>query len=144
MNLETRAYVNQSRKVWILLFLFSIVVLGIGIYLGFIKSRGYVRSTGVVISLRAEDTYDSERGGTVTYYYPTVRYTVDGREYQGELDMSAAESSMGRELKIQYDPNDPSRVNSYSPGIVIYIIILGGVLVVLSIAMLFRSVKTSE
>ncbi len=144
MNLETRAYVNQSKKVWILLFFFSIVVLGVGIYLGFIKSKGFVQSTGVVISLRAEETYDSEIGSNVTYYYPTVRYTVDGREYQGELDMSAAESSMGRKLKIQYDPNDPSRVNSYSPGIVTFIIILGGVLVVLSIAMLFRSVKTSE
>ena len=118
--------------------------MAVEIYIGFVKSRGYVRSTGVVVSLRAEETYDSDRGGTVTYYYPTVRYTVDGREYQGELDMSAAESSMGRELKIQYDPNDPSRVNSYSPGIVIYILIVSGVLLLLSVFMLLRRNKTSD
>ena len=137
MEVKTRVYTAQSKKVWIVVLVFALVVLAIGVYLGFIKSNGYVRTTGTIESFRAEESYDSDMG-YVTYYYPTVRYIVDGKAYTGELDISSSPGNIGKEVKVQYDPENPSKVNSYSPGIVLYILALGVVLAAVSLFQLLR------
>ena len=106
-------------------------------YLGFIKSGGYVKSTGVIVSLSERESYDSDLG-KVTYYYPTVKHTVNGREYTGTLDISTGAGAVGSEVKILYDPQDPSKINSHSPGIVIYIFAVGGILFALAVFKLVR------
>ncbi len=137
MEFNTRVYSASGRKVWTVVLVFSLAILAVGIYLGFIKSGGYVRSTGVVVSLKEEESYDSDLG-KVTYYYPTVKHTVNGREYTGTLDISTGAEDIGSEVKILYDPQDPSKINSYSPGIVIYIFAVGGILFALAVFKLVR------
>ena len=132
MKVEKTVIVNDSRKLWIFLLVFSLAVMAVGVYLGFIKSAGYVRTTGVVVGNREETRFDSDTG-TKTTYYPTVSYTVDGKEYTGTLDIGGGYCAIGEELKIQYDPDDPSKVNSYSPGVVILIFVLSVPLFALSV-----------
>ena len=126
---ETNDNVKVTRvggdKGWIFFLVFALIIYAIGVYLGFIKSAGFVRTTGVVVSVRAEEHYDSERGKNVATYYSTVRYTVDGKEYTGELDIGNAGGGIGEEVSIQYNPEDPGEVNMYSPGIVILIFAVG-------------------
>lgn len=134
MNSNLRVEKAGAGGIWTFLLVFSAVILFIGVYLGFIKSHGYVKATGVVVSLREEERIDADEGhDTVIDYYPTVKFNVDGKEYTGELDISTGPGAVGEEVKIQYDPLDPSKVNSYSPGIVTYIFVVGIVLLAVSV-----------
>lgn len=136
-------YVAEGRKIWTFVLVFALLVLVVGVYLGFIKSSGYVKSTGVVVSLREQTVTDVDTGYT-TYYYPTVSHTVDGKEYTGALDINVGSDSIGQEMKIQYDPDDPSKINSYSPGIVIYIFAVGIILAGVSVYKLITAKKENE
>ena len=142
MNGEKRVRVEEAsgKKIWIFLLVFSMIVLAIGVYRGFIKSAGYVKTTGVVVSLREETQYDTDTGSNRTYYFPTVSYNVDGEEYTGELDIGSG-YSIGEELKIQYDPQDPSKVNSDTPVITIIIFVICIPFIALSV---FRLIKESK
>ena len=126
----------------IIILLMAIVALAVGVYYGFIKSRGYVKSKGIIISVKAVETKDNEKH-TYTHYYPTVKYTVDGKEYTGALDLEGP-NAIGAEIDIQYDPADPSKVHSYSPGTVIACFVVGGLLLLLAIILFVRVAHNQE
>ncbi len=120
----------------IIILLLALVALGAGVYNGFIKSRGYVKSKGTIISVRAVERVDNEHH-TYTHYYPTVKYTVDGKEYTGALDLEGP-NEIGAEMDIQYDPADPSKVHSYSPKTVILCFVVGGLMLLFAIFLFVR------
>ena len=126
----------------IIILLMALVALAVGVYYGFIKSRGYVKSKGIIISVKAVETKDNEKH-TYTHYYPTVKYTVDGKEYTGALDLEGP-NAIGAEIDIQYDPADPSKVHSYSPGTVIACFVVGGLLLLLAIILFVRVAHNQE
>ena len=76
MEFETKVYSAGGRKVWTVVLVFSLAILAVGIYLGFIKSGGYVRSTGVLVSLREEESYDSDLGYVTNLYFCSGWHTV--------------------------------------------------------------------
>ncbi len=137
MQVEKKVTVATSRKIWVFLLVFSLIVMAIGVYRAFIKSAGYAKTTGVVVSLREEKNYDSDTGVYRSVYFPTVSYTVDGKEFTGELDIGSG-FSVGETLDIQYDPQDPSKVNSDTPVVNIIIFAISGTLLALSVFMLIR------
>ena len=143
MKVEKRVTVASGKKIWIFLLIFSMIVLAIGVYRGFIKSAGYVKTTGVVVSLREDTQYDSDTGNYRTYYYPTVSYNVDGEEYTGALDIGGG-YSIGEELKIQYDPQDPSKVNSDTPVVTIIIFVITIPFIALSVWRLIKESKEEQ
>lgn len=112
--------------------------------MGFIKSAGFVKTTGVVVSVRTVEHYDSELGRNVESYYPTVAYTVDGEEYTGELDIGNLGDGEGKEVSIQYNPNNPAEVNYYSPGTVILIFVIGTGILALAILTLVMGRKAQK
>ena len=126
----------------IIILLLALVALGTGVYYGFIKSRGYVKSKGTIISVRAVERVDNEHH-TYTHYYPTVKYTVDGKEYTGALDLEGP-NAIGAEIDIQYDPADPSKVHSYSPKTVILCFVVGGLMLLLAIILFVRVAHKQE
>ena len=126
----------------IIILLMALVALAVGVYYGFIKSRGYVKSKGIIISVKAVETKDNEKH-TYTHYYPTVKYTVDDKEYTGALDLEGP-NAIGAEIDIQYDPADPSKVHSYSPGTVIACFVVGGLLLLLAIILFVRVAHNQE
>ena len=131
-------------KIWIILLVFALLLFAVGVYLGFIKSAGFVRTIGVVVSVRAVEHYDSELGRNVESYYPTVAYTVDGEEYTGELDIGNLGDGEGKEVSIQYNPNNPAEVNYYSPGTVILVFAIGAGMLALMILTLVMGKKTQK
>ena len=141
MDSETKEIKKRGGKHVIPIFflLFALGVLAAGVYIGFIKSGGYVKTKGIILSVRAEERTDNEHH-TYTEYYPTVKYTVDGKEYTGALDLSGP-NAIGAEIDIQYDPADPSKVHSYSPKSVIACFVVGGLLLLLAIILFVRGAR---
>lgn len=92
-----------------------------GIYLTFFRSRGFVKTTGTIISLREDSSEDSP------VYFPTVEYSVEGTTYTGELDTGSGSYKLGKTIPILYDPNDPEVVHD-GGGLGIYIMVVSVVI----------------
>ena len=144
MDSETKEVKKSGGKygIEIILLLLALGALAAGVYIGFIKSGGYVKTKGIILSVRAEERTDNEHH-TYTDYYPTVKYTVDGKEYTGALDLPGP-NAIGAEIDIQYDPADPSKVHSYSPVHVIACFAVGGFLLLLAIILFVRGARAQE
>jgi len=97
------------------------ICLAAGIYLTFFHSRGFVKTTGTIVSLR-EDSSDNS-----AVYFPTVEYSVDGKTYTGELDTSSGSYKVGRTISILYDPNNPAVVHG-GGGIGVYLMAVSAVI----------------
>ena len=82
------------------------ICLGVGIYLTFFHSKGFLKTTGTIVELRADTTDGS------TVYFPTVEYSVAGKTYTGELDTGSGSYKVGKTLTVLYDPNDPAIVHA--------------------------------
>lgn len=115
----------------------GILMMLLGVYVGFFRSSGYVKSTGVITHL--EEDIDVENGNTI--YIPTVTYTVDGREYTLIIGSRDNANQMGKEVKIKYDPANPAKANEDSPGLVVYLIGVGAVFVAAALFTLWKNKK---
>ena len=96
--------------------LVGLVLLGIGIALAastatFLASAE--RTDGTVIALTARTSTTRGSGGHVrrsTNWYPTVKFTVDGRSYsfQSSTGSNPPSYEEGESVPVAYDPDDPS------------------------------------
>lgn len=78
---------------------------------------GYVDSTGTIVSVNrymscSRRSHSSSRRcselGT-----PTIEYTADGQKVTAKSDLSSSsydDSDVGKQVKVKYDPSDPSEV----------------------------------
>jgi len=122
----------SSKAMTILFLVVGVIMIGLGVYFGFIRADGYVKTTGVIVSL--EEVYNpTENDIDAVSYQPTVRFTVDGTEYQVEVGTYVEKDKLGQEMKIKYDPADPTKVEADQPGFAIYLLVVGGILVAVSI-----------
>lgn len=130
--------IKPSGKGMTLLFLTAgIILTALGIYTGFFQSKGYEKTTAVITALEENTDIDSDE----ILYTPTVTYTVNGIQYTEELKANVKESDLGKEIRILYDPADPTKINEDSPGAVVYMLIIGPVLSALSLYSLIRNKK---
>ena len=145
MSEETKENADNGGTNWaaIIVLAFALVALAVGVYQGFIKSDGYVRAKGVVVSLREEKYWDSSTKTTFYNYYPTIKHSVDGKEYTAALDLSTGWVAEGAELEILYDPQDPSKVHSYSPAHTIACFAVGAFLLLLALLVFVKGRKRS-
>ena len=73
---------------------------------------GYVDSTGTIVSV---DRHKScKKGGDCsTVSTPTIEYTVDGEKITSQANINSSsygDSDVGKQVKVKYDPSDPSNV----------------------------------
>ena len=129
-----------SKVLAALLLLVSLVVIGVGIYVGFFESRGFESATATIVRIDEEDDVTSAEPNAKSYT-TTVTYTVDGKAYTEVLDTYTSSYKVGKEVKIKYDPANPATIHADSPGITIYLIGLGVLLLAGSI---FTIVKNSR
>lgn len=106
----------------------ALIILAVGIWMTFFHSKGFVKTTGVVVETESE--LDSE--GDIIYR-PKVEYVVDGVTYREWLDASSSSVYEGKTLKIAYDPNNPSVIHS-ADGMGIFFLAAGGVLLIYLVA----------
>ena len=82
------------------------------------KTKGYVTTKARVVDYNKRIDYDSDSFGDSYMYQEIVKFTVDGKTYTATNNAwTNAPKGIGGEMKIAYDPNDPSNsvfvTNSY-------------------------------
>ncbi|HVR65971.1 MAG TPA: DUF3592 domain-containing protein [Verrucomicrobiae bacterium] len=111
---------KPSRPSWLFTGIFLLIGLGLlggGAYSGvstFDFLANAVSAPGVVIDLEAR--WDSDDGGYT--YYPRVRFATEGGrpyEFTGDVGSSPASFDVGEEVRVLFDPADPSkaRIDSF-------------------------------
>ena len=130
----------KAKGISIVFLLAGFLMIGLGVYFTFVKGKDYVKTTAVVDSLREEIRAETGRGNQLEYW-PTVRYTVDGREYLQELDSTVSKDDLGKEIKIKYDPKDPSKITDDSLGFKLYLLIVGPIITLGALYSLLKSRK---
>ena len=111
----------------------AVVAIGFGVYSTFFQSSGYEETTATIVSIEEDPNYvpDPDTVNDVQYIV-TAKYTVDGKEYTRTLDSYDPSYQVGGEVKIKYDPKDPSKISS-GFGIGLYAMIAGGVILIIII-----------
>ena len=132
----------MNRKIFFIIFaVFGLALFGFGIYMTFFELNGYKETKAVIDHVDEIYIGMDEDGGSEYEYNVFVRYSVDGKEYYNESDFYAAGYEAGKEIKIYYNPDDPSQIHGNSQGFGIYLLILGPVVAAVSV---FIFVKESK
>ena len=126
----------------IFFFVMSIVLGAIataaGIYMTFFERNGFVETTAVIDHI--DEIYvGTDADNMSEYQYDVyVNYTVDGKDYQSRSDYFSGRYKPGMEIKIFYDPSDPSRIHGDSLGFGIYLLIIGPILFAVPVILFIR------
>ena len=107
----------------IILIVFGLIVFGINK-----QNQGYVKTEATVtgVTLEEEAHKDASGNKVEATYTVTVRYTVEGRDYEGELG-GLSKYDVGQKMTIYYDPADPSRITMTISLILPLVLIAAGV-----------------
>lgn len=122
----------------IIIFVVGVLLFGYGIYSTFFEKSGFVKTTATVTSVEEEIEYGVGDEADTTWYVTTVTYTVDGREYTRTLDMRQSKNLLNQEITVLYNPKAPGEVKAYSPGLSVYLLAAGGVLIVVEVYVFIR------
>ena len=117
----------------------ALIALVAGIYMTFFESQGFVKTTATIIDI--ERNYGS--GDNDDTFTPTVKYTVDGKTYTGELNQSSGSYKVGKTITVMYDPNDPSIVHGDSR-MGLYFICVGALILAVILVTAVRENKSQR
>ena len=97
------------------------------------KNSDYIKTESVVSKVEvAQEAYVDADGNHVEATYDiSVKYTVDGKEYEAELN-GLSERKTGDRITIYYNPSDPSQITQTKSLLLPIAIILGGIVAFVS------------
>ena len=124
---------NKRVLLTLLAILAGLVFIGFGVF-NLIQQGKYIETTAVVSNVDYEYDYVDEE----TDVEITVRYTVDGKEYESLLNSTSTNYKVGDTLKIKYDPKDPSKVINASKSYAFIAIGFGLLVVIICVFSLLR------
>ena len=91
----------------VIFLLLGLLFLGVGVYVTFFLTRGYVATTAVIERVElVPGTVDE-----ADTYKPYVRYSVDGSIYHAWSDVSSSSYREGKRIKIFYNPANPEEIH---------------------------------
>ena len=97
------------------------------------KAKKYVEITAKVV----DNNYDISDD----VYTPVIEYTVDGQNYRKELSTSSsAKKTEGTEIKIKYNPSNPSEFIESSGSMSFILGIVGGIFSVVGIGLVIFNI----
>ena len=88
-------------------FIFGIIL----IVLGFVQKHKQSDFTETTAEI-TEITVEAGAGDESDTHHVYVKYTVDGREYNEELDEYSSKYKVGKSVKIKYNPEDPADITA--------------------------------
>ena len=94
------------------------------------QNQDYIKTESTVsnVELEQEAYTDADGSRVEATYTVTVKYTVDGKEYEEELN-GLGKSQVGDKMTIYYDPEDPSMITQTKSLVIPMIMILAGIAV---------------
>ena len=134
---------KMSGKGMTVIFLVAgLLMVGLGGYFGFFQSRGFEKTTGIITDLKeseiAPDANEEQE------YIPMVTYTVGAQAYTEALDTTVTADKLGTEVNILYNPENPTVIHQDSPGMVVYLIVVGAALAAFSLYSLLKNKERKE
>lgn len=116
----------MKRWLAVLLILACLACAGVGAWFQFFRTAGYKETTAVITRIETIEHHGASkqkhRNSSVAY----VRYEVNGRKYEGPSDIWESNYQEGMQIKVYYDPEDPSKLAG-DPGILgIFFMGMGG------------------
>ena len=105
-----------------------LIVCGILFLHASIQNRDYIRTESTVtkVELEQEAHKDTDGNKVEATYAVTVKYTVDGREYEAEIG-GQGERREGEKMTIYYNPADPGQITQTKSPVLPMIIVAGGI-----------------
>ncbi len=125
----------RAKHISFIFLLAGLFMICLGAYTGFIRNSGFEKTTAVITRVEKLDEETSQA---------TVTYTAGGRTYTQVLDSFSPSYQEGKEITVEYDPADPSVVHAYSPGLTLYLIGGGAVMVLLTVLGFLKNRKQRE
>ena len=116
----------------------GVILIAVGIFLMTLNMDTYIETVGKVTEVY--QTINLEKS---TVYDTTFTFTVDGKEYTGVFNELTEEYKVGDEIKVFYNPEDPTQTtNSKLGGIVAPVMIgLGALALVFGV---FKTLKAFQ
>ena len=115
------------------------------LYFGFIESYGYVKTTAVITELSYEEDESDDSKKKVL---PKINYKVGEKEYnvflKSVMTSPFKEKKIGSEIKIEYNPADPSVAIEDSSEFLICMLIIGLVCIAIPVYILLKNRKKRE
>ena len=102
----------------ILLIIFGILMTGM-------NTDKYLETDGRILTVT-----ELPRTGDETTYDIDIAYTVDGNEYTTTFSGLSGSYQVGEDIKVFYDPEDPTRTSNGKMGLIAPILIIVGALVI--------------
>ena len=119
----------------------GIALVGIGIYVQFFQTKGFKETTATITKI--EETwrgYNDETMEDEYDYEVYVKYTVDGKEYEGKADTYDGSYAEGKEITVFYDPSNPADIHGDSGFLGFVMIGIGAVMVVAGAFLLVKRI----
>lgn len=105
-----------------------LIIFGIVVFVITLNNHDYIKIEATVTDVREEQETNTDADGTstTTIYNITVNYTVDGKEYAGNLD-NVSKQKVGDKIDIYYNPEDPNQITQTKSLILPIVIIVAGI-----------------
>ena len=88
-----------------------LIIFGVFMFVVNIKNQNYVETEAIVtnVEIAQEEYIDVDGNRVEATYNAYVKYTVNGREYNGKFE-NVAKYNVGDKMKMYYNPDDPSQI----------------------------------
>jgi hypothetical protein len=106
-----------------------LIVFGVIMFVINSNNQSYIEIEAIVsnVELSQEEYTDIDGNRVDATYNVTVKYTVDGKEYDAKLD-DVSEYNVGDKMKIYYNPKDPSQITQTKSLIIPIVIVVAGII----------------
>lgn len=117
----------------------GLALVGFGVYLQFFQTKGFKQTDATITRIDKNwRAYNNETMEDEYDYDVYVKYTVDGKEYEGKADTYDESYAEGKEITVFYNPSNPAEIHGDS-GIVSYFLMgIGAIVAVVGVVMLVR------
>ncbi len=117
----------NAKAISVFFLIMALVMVVLGVWLGFFKTNGFVKTEAVITAIDREPDTSSDNADSY-FDIPTVKYTVNGKEYVQKLSTNTNGKKVGDTVKVLYNPANPAEADLDEPGIAIYLLVVGAVL----------------
>ena len=116
------------------------------------KNQNYVETEATItkVELDEADHKDADGDTVEATYYLSIKYTVNGKEYEAVLD-GMPKQEVGETTKIYYNPSDPSQITGTKTLIIPLIMmgagaaaLVGGVVSLINAIKRYKKLKDQE
>ena len=102
-----------------------LIIFGIVFFTVSKQNQNFVKTEATVVKAEMDEVIDEKDRKNATYTVE-IKYTVDGKEYEGELS-GVSKYEPGDKMTIYYDPDDPAKITQTKSLIIPLVMVAVGI-----------------